>query len=269
MTSVNNTKTDGEKVVREFLVVKDGDGTRRVACQRSKAKTPRILWLGGYKSDMNSGKALAVGAWAEANSFSFSSFDYSGHGKSCSDMPGERFLDGNISRWLADAVAVTNLDPDPFVVVGSSMGGWLALLLEKLLRKTGRIKALILIAPAIDFTEKLLWARFSDEIKHEIETNGVWFRVNKSGEAHPFTKNLIEDGRQNQILDGPIEPNCPVHILQGQLDPDVPLAHVLQLVQTMPLETVLTIIRDGDHRLSRDQDISLLIKTLERVLAEI
>ncbi len=255
--------------MREFLLVTDRDETRRIAYHRSNAKTPRVLWLGGYKSDMNSAKALAIGGWAQTNNFSFSSFDYSGHGISCFDTPGERFLDGTISRWLADAVAIANVDSDPIVVVGSSMGGWLALLLERWLRKTGRVKALILIAPAADFTEKLLWARLSEDIKREIQTNGVWFRENNNGEPHAFTKNLIEDGRQNQIMDCPIEPNCPVHVLQGRLDPDVPLAHVLQLVQTMPLETVLTIIRDGDHRLSRDQDIAVLIKTLEHVLAEI
>ena len=269
MTSLNNTKTIQQKVVRQFLLVTEGGETRRVACKRRTGKTPRIIWLGGYKSDMNSMKALAIGEWAETNNFSFSSFDYSGHGESCSDTLGERFSDGTISRWLADAIAVTNLDSDPIVIVGSSMGAWLALLLERLLRKTGRIKGLILIAPAVDFTEKLMWARFSKEIKQEIETNGVWFRHNTDGEPHPFTLKLIEDGRQTQILASAIEPTCPVHILQGRLDQDVPLAHVLQLVQSMPLETVLTIVRDGDHRLSRHQDIALLLKTLAQILAEV
>lgn len=242
--------------------------SRALSFRLRAGKSPRLLWLGGFKSDMMSSKALALEAWAAEHGQSYLRFDYSGHGESTSEKPGERFIDGTISRWLADALAMAKLDDAPLLIIGSSMGGWLALLLAQILKN--RIKGMVLIAPAADFTEKLMWPQFSPQIRAEIETNGVWYRPNSYGEPYPITKALIEDGRKNQIMDAPIEVSCPVHILQGALDPDVPLAHTLKIMQLLPQDqTTLTIVQDGDHRLSRDQDIALLLRSVEQMLNEL
>jgi pimeloyl-ACP methyl ester carboxylesterase len=154
------------------------------------------------------------------------------------------------------------------VVVGSSMGGWLALLLAQRLRERQQtqeavapVAGMVLIAPAVDFTEALMWAQFSDAIKREIEDKGVWLRPSDYGEGpYPITKALIEDGRAHLMLSGLIDNRCPVHILQGVRDPDVPWRHAVELVSRFSSDdVVLTLIKDGDHRLSRPEDIERLL----------
>ena len=188
-------------------------------------------------------------------------FDYSGHGES-----GGRFADGTISRWLEESLAVFDARCEgPQIVVGSSMGGWLALLLARELRRAPRAKAslagLVLIAPAVDFTEALMWQRFPDEIKREIETTGSWKRPSQySDQPYLITKGLIEDGRRHLLLGGLIETGCPVRILQGVQDPDVPWDHAVELVSRLAQDdVVLTLVKDGDHRLSRPEDIERLL----------
>ena len=215
---------------------------------------PTFIWLSGYRSDMAGGKAQAVSSWAWKNGNGAVLFDYSGHGESEG-----RFEDGTISAWREDALAaIDTLSDGPLVLVGSSMGGWMALLAA--LARPERVKALVLIAPAPDFTEKLMWAGLTPEQQEEIMTRGLTLRPSDYGTPDPITKALIEDGRGWQILDAPIAFDGPVRILQGMEDPDVPWTHALRINERLTSsDVVLTLIKDGDHRLSRDQDVARLL----------
>ncbi len=225
---------------------------------------PSLFWLGGFQSDMKGTKAAALDAWAAGEGRACLRFDYSGHGESGGD-----FLDGTITRWLEESVAVyRQFAKGPQVVIGSSMGGWLALLLARRLaeaKDAAPIAGMVLIAPAADFTEELMWKQFPDAIKREIETKGVWMRPSEYGEEpYPITRGLIEDGRQHLLLGGLIETGCPVHILQGIKDPDVPWRHAAELVSRCARDdVVLTLVKDGDHRLSRPEDIERLIAAVK------
>ena len=234
---------------------------RRIAVRKRPGAAPGLVWLGGFKSDMSGTKAVALDDWAQARGRACLRFDYSGHGES-----GGRFADGTISRWLEESLAVfTAFCEGPQVLVGSSMGGWIALLLARELRRTPSLKASVagmaLIAPAVDFTEVLMWKRFPEEIRREIETTGGWRRPSQySDEPYLITKGLIEDGRRHLLLGGLIETGCPVRILQGVEDPDVPWSHAVELVSRLAQDdVVLTLVKDGDHRLSRPEDIERLL----------
>ena len=190
-------------------------------------------------------------------------FDYSGHGESGGD-----FTDGTIGRWLEESLAVFDaFCRGPQVVIGSSMGGWLALLLVRELARggqsaaTAQVAGLVLIAPAVDFTEELMWKRFPPEVRREIEHKGVWARPSQySGEPYLITRGLIEEARNHLLLGGMIETGCPVRILQGVQDPDVPWQHAVELSSRFARDdVVLTLVKDGDHRLSRPEDIERLI----------
>ncbi len=237
---------------------------RNIAVRAREGKGPGLFWLGGFKSDMKGTKAEALDAWAAAQGRACVRFDYSGHGESGGD-----FNQGTIGRWLAESVAVyTKFAAGPQVIVGSSMGGWLALLLARELRKrqgAAPMAGMVLIAPAVDFTEELMWKRFPDAIKREIEDKGLWLRPSEySEDPYPITKGLIEDGRKHLLLGGLIEAGCPVHILQGVQDPDVPWRHAVELVSRLAGDdVVLTLIKDGDHRLSRPEDIERLIAAVK------
>jgi pimeloyl-ACP methyl ester carboxylesterase len=233
---------------------------------KSPGSGPGLFWLGGFKSDMKGTKAEALDRWAEQTGRGCVRFDYSGHGESGGD-----FTAGTISRWLEESLAVyTRFAQGPQVVFGSSMGGWLALLLAQALRKrkgaaSAPIAGMVLIAPAVDFTEELMWKQFSDATRREIENNGAWMRPSQySEEPYPITRDLIEDGRKHLLLGGLIETGCPVHILQGVQDPDVPWLHAEGLVTRFARDdVVLTLIKDGDHRLSRPEDIERLIAAVK------
>ncbi|MBP9234645.1 MAG: alpha/beta fold hydrolase, partial [Hyphomonadaceae bacterium] len=176
---------------------------------------------------------------------------------------GGRFEDGTIGRWLSDALAVVDgLTEGPLVVVGSSMGGWMALLAA--LARPERIKALVLLAPAPDFTDKLMWASFDDSQKRQILEDGFWARPSPYDAAgYPITRELIEEGRQWNVLDGEIALDLPVRILQGGLDGDVPWTHSLDLADKLRSKDVVwTLIKDGDHRLSRPQDIARMVASV-------
>jgi pimeloyl-ACP methyl ester carboxylesterase len=242
-----------------FLEV--GSDQRRIAVRKRPGAGPGLVWLGGFKSDMGGTKAVALDQWAEMRGRACLRFDYSGHGES-----GGRFADGTITRWLAESLAVfTACCEGPQVLVGSSMGGWIALLLARELRRApssnATVAGMVLIAPAVDFTEALMWKRFPDEIKREIETTGEWSRPSQySNEPYLITKGLIEDGRNHLMLGGLIETGCPVRILQGVQDPDVPWSHAVELVSRLSQDdVVLSLIKDGDHRLSRPEDIDRLL----------
>ncbi|CAN5556105.1 alpha/beta hydrolase [soil metagenome] len=247
-----------------------GRDFRRIAVRPRPGRSPGLFWMGGFKSDMQGGKALALDSWAAEQGQGCVRFDYSGHGES-----GGAFVEGTVGRWLEDSIAVFDaFCQGPQVVVGSSMGGWMALLLARELARrgaTGRgsLAGLVLIAPAPDFTEELMWKGFSPEIRAEIETTGVWMRPSDYGEPYPITRTLIEEGRNHLLLGGTIDVGCPVRILQGAKDPDVPWQHAFTLAHRLPSDdVVLTMIQDGDHRLSRPQDIARIIAAVKE-LAEV
>lgn len=243
-----------------FVDVGAPDAPRRIAVRAREGRSPGLFWLGGFKSDMQGTKALALDAWAAGQERACVRFDYSGHGESGGD-----FVEGTIGRWLEESVAVfSRFCHGPQVVIGSSMGGWLALLLARELARRPASRAslagLVLIAPAPDFTEELMWKGFTPDIRRQIESAGVWLRPSEYGDPYPITRNLIEEGRRHLLLGGAIEVGCPVHILQGARDPDVPWKHAFALAHRLPAEdVVLTVIQDGDHRLSRPQDIGRIL----------
>jgi len=248
-----------------------GSDARAIAVRRDdRTRTdekPGIFWLGGFKSDMKGTKAEALSAWARENGRGCVRFDYSGHGESGGD-----FRAGTIGRWLEESLAVFCAHcAGPQVVVGSSMGGWIALLLARELRRlkaagkaaAGTIAGLVLIAPAVDFTEVLMWQRFPEAAKRDLAKKGVWLRPSEYGEPYPITRGLIEEGRQHLLLGGMIETGCPVRILQGVQDPDVPWNHAVALTSRLAQDdVVLTLVKDGDHRLSRPEDLERLIKAV-------
>ena len=232
---------------------------RRLAVRSRPGAAPGLFWLGGFKSDMKGTKALALDAWAAEHGRACVRFDYSGHGESGGD-----FVEGTIGRWLEEALAVfEQFCAGPQVVIGSSMGGWMALLLAREVKRRqtkASLAGLVLIAPAPDFTEELMCKGFSREARREIEDKGVWHRPSEYGEPYPITKNLIDEGRNHLILGAAIDVGCPVRILQGAQDPDVPWQHAMRLTHRLPADdVVLTMIQDGDHRLSRPQDIARII----------
>ena len=254
------------------LTVESPAYPRTIAVRTREGKSPGLFWLGGFKSDMKGTKAEALDAWAQANGRACLRFDYSGHGESGGD-----FTAGTIGRWLEESLAVhLRFAKGPQVIVGSSMGGWLALLLAARLRELKgsapqntsldtSLAGMVLIAPAVDFTEELMWKQFSDAIKRQIEEKGSWTRPSGySEEGYPITKGLIEDGRKHLLMGGLIETGCPVHILQGVQDPDVPWRHAVELVSRFARDdVVLTLIKDGDHRLSRPEDIERLVAAVK------
>jgi pimeloyl-ACP methyl ester carboxylesterase len=253
----------------QFLTVGEGASAQRIAFRLRPGRGPTVVWLGGFRSDMLSTKAEAIDAWAAEHGRSFLRFDYSGHGESEG-----RFEEGTISRWLEESLAVIRaLAGDRPLLVGSSMGGWIALLAARALM-TGPMasppSALVLIAPAVDFTEVLMWEAFPPEIRAAIEQDGLWLRPSAyAPEPYPITRGLIEDGRRNLLLGAPIRTGCPVHILQGMQDPDVPWRHAMRVVEHLPGdEVVLTLVKDGDHRLSRPQDLERLVAAVEAAGAD-
>jgi pimeloyl-ACP methyl ester carboxylesterase len=257
--SLQNTTTD---IGLDALEVGQGPAARRIAVRRRAGEALGVVWLGGFKSDMRGTKAVALDRWAASHQRSCLRFDYSGHGES-----GGAFTDGSIGRWLEESAAVfERFAKGPQVLVGSSMGGWLALLLARELKSragtpAATIAGLVLIAPAVDFTEELMWKKFSPEVKRQIETTGAWQRPSQYSEApYPITRNLIEEGRRHLLLGGLIETGCPVRILQGVQDPDVPWQHAVELSSRLAHDdVVLTLVKDGDHRLSRPEDIERLV----------
>ena len=251
----------------QFIEV--GADARAIAVRAAPGATPGLVWLGGFKSDMQGTKAAALARFAAEKGRAIVRFDYSGHGESKGD-----FIDGTIGRWLEESVAVFNACcRGPQVLIGSSMGGWIALLLARELRRAGvaaasqvasqvaSLAGMVLIAPAVDFTEVLMWQKFSPEVRHEIETRGSWLRPSHYDIApYPITRRLIEEGRDHLLLGGLIETGCPVRILQGVEDPDVPWGHAVELVSRLGQDdVVLTLVKDGDHRLSRPEDIERLL----------
>lgn len=256
----------------DTLEVGTGSESRRIAMRILPAKSgnvlPTLVWLGGYRSDMTGTKAVELERHAEALGSPCIRFDYSGHGAS-----GGAFTDGTISRWLEESLAVIDhLKPERMVLVGSSMGCWVALRLIAELRARGegaKIAGLVLIAPAPDFTSDLIEPNLSDAERTSLAERGYFEEPTPYGpDPNIYTAGLIEDGRQNRVMTGIIETGCPVHILQGMQDPDVPYGHALKLMEHLPSDdVVMTLIRDGDHRLSRPEDIERILAAVTAMLA--
>jgi pimeloyl-ACP methyl ester carboxylesterase len=254
-----------------YWPVGEGAAGRRLAVRADPGATPGVFWLCGFKSDMGGTKASALAAWARAAGRACVRFDYSGHGQS-----GGEFAAGTIGRWLEDSLAVFDaFCHGPQVLVGSSMGGWLALLLLRALRRRppaarAAVAGVVLIAPAVDFTEVLMWQRFPPEVQQIITSDGAFEQPSAySDQPYRITRQLIEEGRQHLLLGGMIETGCPVRILQGVADPDVPWDHAIELVSHLAQDdVVLTLIKDGDHRLSRPEDIERLIAAVEALTGD-
>src|SRR4030095_12212532 len=234
------TQTDTAAQEPAFIDV--GEGTahhRRIAVRARAGRPPGLFWLGGLNSDMRGTKALALDAWAAEQERACVRFDDSGHGES-----GGQFADGTIGRWLEESVAVfERFCRGPQVVIGSSMGGWMALLPAREIARraieSASLAGLVLIAPAPDFTEALMWKGFAPEVREEIMAKGVWHRPSQYGEPYPITRALIEEGRNHLLLGAAIEVGCPVRILQGAQDPDVPWQHAFTLAQRLPAQDVV------------------------------
>ncbi|NEX94576.1 alpha/beta hydrolase [Caulobacter sp. 17J65-9] len=236
-----------------------GDG-ERIAWREVDGDGPTVVWLGGFRSDMGGTKAVALAEAAQARGWRFLRFDYYAHGESSGDWNA-----ATIGRWRADSLAVIDqLTDGPLVLVGSSMGGWVASLAA--LARPERVKALVLIAPAPDFTEALMRPAMSPEALRELELNGVWLQPSEYDAPYAITKRLLDEGRDWLVLDKPVPIRCPVRILQGEADPDVPWAHALALAQAVETDDVVfTLIKAGDHRLSRPQDLERLVATVAEV----
>ena len=245
------------------IVVGSGSAARQIAVLQRGGGKPGLMWLSGFRSEMGSTKASALDALGASDGYAVTRFDYSGHGRSGGD-----FLEGTISRWLEEALAVFALTEGPQVVVGSSMGGWIALLLARALRAAGsdRLKALVLIAPAVDMTAELMRKKFSPAELETLERDGMVERPSAYGDGpYPITRALVADGDQHLLFGRTIETGCPVTILQGGADPDVPRAHVMRLVEHLLVDPVVfTLVPDGDHRLSRPADIEVLKSAVRR-----
>src|SRR5262245_23806812 len=248
----------------QFLTIGTGSSARRIAIRVQKGAPPGLFWLGGFRSDMRGTKAEALARWAAEQGRACVRFDYSGHGES----EGEP-ADGTIGRWREESTAVFEaFCRGPQIVIGSSMGGWIALLMLLELKRRAdaggagpTVAGLILIAPAVDFTERLMWEKFLPKVKREILEKGVGERPSAHSERpYLITRTLIEEGREHLLLGGMIEPGCPVRILQGVADPDVPWSHAVELTSRIARDdVVLTLVKDGDHRLSRPDDIERLL----------
>jgi pimeloyl-ACP methyl ester carboxylesterase len=239
-----------------FLEIGNGTDQRQIAYLLDPRGDTALLWLGGYGSDMRGLKAERLDQLSADLDLTFCRFDYSGHGESSG-----AFADGTITRWtdeaetVAEAVSGTRL-----ILAGSSMGAWIALRLIQRLRASGRggrLGGLLLLAPAPDFTRRLVEPELTEEQRHDLGEKGFCTEPSLyTTEPTIYTRALIEDGRCNLVMDDLIETGCPIHIIQGMMDADVPYRHALDLLAQLPADgVVLTLVRDGDHRLSRPEDL--------------
>ncbi|MGI9378053.1 MAG: alpha/beta hydrolase [Methyloligellaceae bacterium] len=252
------------------MSVGNGDNLREVAFkiqQPSQSETD-LFWLGGFRSDMQGTKVNFLADWAKQQNFGLTCFDYSGFGSSTGN-----FLEATISDWLEDALAVFEIAKSKrCILIGSSMGAWIALLLVRHLGmiepdRLRQIKGLVLIAPAWDMTKALMEDRFDDDIRDQLNKEGVFYRPSAYDDGpYPITLKLVEDGRRHLLAEGTLGPLPPVRILHGMQDIDVPWQHSMKLVDLIASDTVtLTLVKDANHRLSRDEDLKRLCTEIELI----
>jgi pimeloyl-ACP methyl ester carboxylesterase len=247
------TRDDGATIAYHRFPAKPSDPRARA--------WPGIIFLGGFMSDMTGTKAMALESFARGRGQAFVRFDYLGHGGSSG-----RFEEGTIGRWAEDAVAVLDhLSSGPQILVGSSMGGWIMLLAA--LARPARIAGLLGIAAAPDFTEDLMWAKFPPDVQEALARDGFYREPSDYGEEpYSITKELIDEGRRHLLLRGPIAIGCPVRLLQGMADPDVPWQTALKLAERLDSGDVeVTLVKNGDHRLSEPQDLARLTRHLSEL----
>lgn len=239
-----------------------GNGTE-LAWVRLDGAGPTTVFLPGFRSDMTGDKATALAAFCSERGLGMLRFDYSGHGASSGD-----FLDGTIGAWAADALAAIDaLTSGPVILVGSSMGGWIALLTA--LARPDRVAALVGIAAAPDFTQRLMWESMAPSERATLERDGVLYVPSQYGEPTPITAALIADGIHHQVLTGRLAIDCPVRLLHGQADPDVPWELALRIAEQVETpDARVILIKDGDHRLSRPSDLALLRQTVAGLLGQ-
>lgn len=232
---------------------------RQIAYEKSAGSGPGVMFLGGFRSDMTGTKAQYLQAWAVARGRSFIRFDYSGHG-----ISGEQFSDGAIGDWAQDALAVLALTDGPQILVGSSMGGWIALLIARGLQD--QVAGLVTIAAAPDFTEDAMWAQFDAAQRADLLANGVIHLPSEYGDPYPITRRLIEEGRGQLVLRTPLPLPMPVRLLQGTADRDVDQSVALRLLAhaTGP-DIRLTLVQGADHRFSTPDCLELLKATLDEI----
>ena len=248
------------------ITVGEGPATRPIAVAQRPGSAPGLFWLGGFRSDMAGSKALAVDSFGGARGLEVTRFDYSGHGRSGGD-----FNDGTITRWLEESLAVFALTHGAQVVIGSSMGGWLALLLNRAVRLQyglGRIRSLILIAPAVDMTEELMLGGFTRKEMKAYKAEGYVDQPSAYSDV-PYRINqaLIEDGRNHLLFGKAIDAGVPITIIQGARDRDVPKEHAHRLMEHLITDPVtFTLIPDGEHRLSRPEDLAVIEKAIVRAV---
>ncbi|MGV9009272.1 alpha/beta fold hydrolase [Brevundimonas sp.] len=243
MTDIQTlTRTDGETL----------------AFKRVEGSGPTILWIGGFRSDMEGTKALALDAAARERGWNFVRYDHFAHGQSSGN-----WRQATIGRWREDAIALIDSLEGPVIPVGSSMGGWIALLAA--LARPDRIKALVLINPAQDFTERLMWPGLADHERQAILRDGETTIVEEGLGEYVLTRAMFEEARDWLLLDGAITIASPIHILQGREDRTVPWRHQIELIERLSGGDVhLDLIADGDHRLSSEVDLARLIETVAR-----
>lgn len=249
-------------MVEETGMLDRGDGVA-LAWARLAGRRPTIVFCPGYNSDMAGSKASTLAAFCAARGQAYLRFDYSGHGHS-----GGTFTDGTIGRWRDDALAVIDrLTAGKILLVGSSMGGWIALLTA--LARVDRVAAIVGIAAAPDFTEDLMWGAMAPVERAALLADGQILVPNPYGGPYPVTRALIEEGRRHLLLSGEIALDCPVRLLHGQADREVPWETGLRIAARLRGGDVrVCLIKDGDHRLSRPEDLSLLAQTLAKLLGQ-
>ncbi len=256
---MNGTALDGAVPIHSL----DRAGTA-IAYRRSPGLGPGLVFLTGFRSDMGGGKAVALEGWARERGRACVRFDYHAHGASGGD-----WAQGSIGRWRDDALAVLDrVTEGPQILVGSSMGGWIALLLA--LARPERVAGLVGIAPAPDFTERLIRPRLGPAEWRALETDGQFIAPSAYDPAgYPITRHLLEEARDHLVLapgSSPLPIRCPVRLLHGQCDPDIPWQTSLDLAGALQSQDVrVTLVKDGDHRLSRDADLALMLRLVDEL----
>jgi len=262
MTSISGPDISPDFTERQCAVF----GPQRLAysaqINEATQATPGVIFCGGFRSDMGGTKALALASWAAERKQNFVRFDYFGHGSSTGT-----FTDGTISHWRGDIPHILDtLTQGPQILVGSSFGGWLSMLAA--LDRPNRVAGLVLIAPAIDMTERLMWDRFSDRARAKLESEGLIYDPSEyDPEGYPITHNLILDGRNHLLLGDTINISVPVRIIHGQQDTAVPWQLSLELAERLATDDVeMHFLKGGDHRLSEPHQIDALIRLIEELL---
>jgi pimeloyl-ACP methyl ester carboxylesterase len=230
-----------------------------IAYRRIGGSGPTIVWIGGFRSDMEGTKALALEAAAQERGWSYVRYDHFAHGQSSGD-----WRQATIGRWREDAIALIDSLEGPVIPVGSSMGGWVALLLA--LARPERMQGLVLVNPAQDFTERLMWPSLDDHVRQSILRDGEALIVEAGLGEYVLTGRMFEEARDWLLLDAAIPIAAPVHILQGRADETVPQAHALALVERLTGgDVTLDLVEGGDHRLSTPRDLARLVDAVERL----